>query len=566
MMMSQQFLNALNEKLKTFDKKGAASVCNDLINYLYATDKPFEAKDAEKIMQQLRNKRLFPLMHQVGDALIQTDRQTYKIRKLYAQALIDQNILTAAVSILKELIADTANASEDAKTQEENIEARGLIGRVYKQLYVNAHHPTVAHNVKFLKEAINHYLEVYKSEPQKHTWHGINVVALLYRARKDGIKISEFSGLENLAIDILKTIEDKYAEQAATAWDLATAGEACIALDRPEEALQWYSGYARMPYCDAFELGSTLRQLEEVWKLDMNSESGRLILPLLRAELLKREGGCFIIDVAELQKQKAVEAATQTKYDALAKKSVHENKLEKVFGDESFKTYKWYMTGADRCLAVARIGRDTSKGFGTGFLLKGNALHHSLGDELVLITNAHVVSDDPREGALRSQEAIIIFEALNRDEEFRVGEIFWSSSSKELDATVIRFSQEDQERLKTLTKDVRIYPVSKYLPIIDSEGTNQRIYIIGHPLGGTLQLSFQDNLLLDHEDPKIHYRTPTVGGSSGSPVFNQQWDLIGLHHAGSTEMNCLNGKPGTYEANEGIWIQSVKNALTEVFG
>jgi V8-like Glu-specific endopeptidase len=245
---------------------------------------------------------------------------------------------------------------------------------------------------------------------------------------------------------------------------------------------------------------------------------------------------------------------------------VHENKLEKVFGDESFKTYKWYMTGADRCLAVARIGRDTSKGFGTGFLLKGNALHHSLGDELVLITNAHVVSDDPREGALRSQEAIIIFEALNRDEEFRVGEIFWSSSSKELDATVIRFSQEDQERLKTLTKDVRIYPVSKYLPIIDSEGTNQRIYIIGHPLGGTLQLSFQDNLLLDHEDPKIHYRTPTVGGSSGSPVFNQQWDLIGLHHAGSTEMNCLNGKPGTYEANEGIWIQSVKNALTEVFG
>jgi V8-like Glu-specific endopeptidase len=566
MMMSQQFLNALNEKLKTFDKKGAASVCNDLINYLYATDKPFEAKDAEKIMQQLRNKRLFPLMHQVGDALIQTDRQTYKIRKLYAQALIDQNILTAAVSILKELIADTANASEDAKTQEENIEARGLIGRVYKQLYVNAHHPTVAHNVKFLKEAINHYLEVYKSEPQKHTWHGINVVALLYRARKDGIKISEFSGLENLAIDILKTIEDKYAEQAATAWDLATAGEACIALDRPEEALQWYSGYARMPYCDAFELGSTLRQLEEVWKLDMNSESGRLILPLLRAELLKREGGCFIIDVAELQKQKAVEAATQTKYDALAKKSVHENKLEKVFGDESFKTYKWYMTGADRCLAVARIGRDTSKGFGTGFLLKGNALHHSLGDELVLITNAHVVSDDPREGALRSQEAIIIFEALNRDEEFRVGEIFWSSSSKELDATVIRFSQEDQERLKTLTKDVRIYPVSKYLPIIDSEGTNQRIYIIGHPLGGTLQLSFQDNLLLDHEDPKIHYRTPTVGGSSGSPVFNQQWDLIGLHHAGSTEMNCLNGKPGTYEANEGIWIQSVKNVLTEVFG
>ncbi len=126
-----------------------------------------------------------------------------------------------------------------------------------------------------------------------------------------------------------------------------------------------------------------------------------------------------------------------------------------------------------------------------------------------------------------------------------------------MDATIIRFSKEDQERLKQLTKGVKIYPVSKYLPIIDKDDLAQRIYIIGHPYGGTLQVSFQDNILLDHQDPKIHYRTPTEGGSSGSPVFNQQWELIGLHHAGSAEMNCLNGKPGFYEANEGMWIQTI---------
>lgn len=28
-------------------------------------------------------------------------------------------------------------------------------------------------------------------------------------------------------------------------------------------------------------------------------------------------------------------------------------------------------------------------------------------------------------------------------------------------------------------------------------------------------------------------------------------------HAGSAEMNCLNGKTGTYEANEGMWIQTI---------
>lgn len=234
--------------------------------------------------------------------------------------------------------------------------------------------------------------------------------------------------------------------------------------------------------------------------------------------------------------------------------------LEKVFGDDSFNTYKWYMLGADRCLAVARIGKDSTKGFGTGFLLKGLALHESLGEELILITNAHVVSDDPAEKALRSNEAVIIFEALSREEEFCISEIFWSSPSNELDATIIRFDKENHKRLEDLTKNIHIYPVSKHLPILDPDNS-QRIYVIGHPFGGTLQLSFQDNILLDYEGPKIHYRTPTEGGSSGSPVFNQKWELIGLHHAGSKEMPCLNKKPGNYEANEGIWIQAIKKAL-----
>jgi hypothetical protein len=36
--------------------------------------------------------------------------------------------------------------------------------------------------------------------------------------------------------------------------------------------------------------------------------------------------------------------------------------------------------------------------------------------------------------------------------------------------------------------------------------------------------------------------------------------LFGLHHAGGTEMKKLNGKDGTYPANEGIWIHAVLKA------
>ena len=46
-------------------------------------------------------------------------------------------------------------------------------------------------------------------------------------------------------------------------------------------------------------------------------------------------------------------------------------------------------------------------------------------------------------------------------------------------------------------------------------------------------------------------------------MFNdtENWELIGLHHAGSTAMPRLNGKPGTYAANEGITLREIKTAL-----
>ncbi|MFA9272967.1 MAG: hypothetical protein ACEQSX_19915, partial [Baekduiaceae bacterium] len=63
---------------------------------------------------------------------------------------------------------------------------------------------------------------------------------------------------------------------------------------------------------------------------------------------------------------------------------------------------------------------------------------------------------------------------------------------------------------------------------------------------------------------RLHYRTPTVGGSSGSPVFDgDSFTLLGVHHAGAADMRRLNGRPGIYAANEGIWIDSIRQAINE---
>ncbi|HBL29593.1 MAG TPA: serine protease, partial [Acidobacteria bacterium] len=45
-----------------------------------------------------------------------------------------------------------------------------------------------------------------------------------------------------------------------------------------------------------------------------------------------------------------------------------------------------------------------------------------------------------------------------------------------------------------------------------------KVYVIGHPLGGGLSLSLTDNALLGTSERLLHYRAPTEGGSSGSPV------------------------------------------------
>lgn len=557
----------IKERLDRMDKKSASALCEELILSLYGSNDAFPSAEGEKILQYLRNKRMFTQMQGVADVLIQTGRASFTIQRQYAQSLIDQGNYTAALAVLNQLIAETGEAdNKDAKAAKENMESRGLLGRIYKQLFVNAGNDN-ARKADFIRQAIDAYRAVYNAAPETALWHGINVVALVQRAKSEGIEAPAWPNDQELAQSILTLIQQRYDDREATIWQFATACEACVALQKPEEAMHWLSGYLRMPAVDAFEVASMLRQMKEIWRLDMHSEAGQMVLPLLQAALLEREGGSFTIDAGMLQEQAKMEAYISTAYASIKGKSSANKQtpqLEKVFGEDSFKTYRWYMTGASRCMAIARIGRDATKGFGTGFLVRGVDLHESLGEELLLITNAHVVSNDAAEKSLHPDEVVVTFEVLDKGAaELRIAEVLWSSPSSSLDASVLRFDEPSMAILKALTNDIAFYPLAKRLPAIqDNTPLEERVYIIGHPAGGTLQLSFQDNLLLDYEDPRIHYRTPTTGGSSGSPVFNQQWELMGLHHAGSEEMPRLHGKSGTYQANEGMWIQAIKNAIT----
>ena len=73
-----------------------------------------------------------------------------------------------------------------------------------------------------------------------------------------------------------------------------------------------------------------------------------------------------------------------------------------------------------------------------------------------------------------------------------------------------------------------------YNPPISAQGkaiAGDFITIVQHPEGQKKQVALRDNRVVDVLDDFLHYEADTQPGSSGSPVFNDQWELVALHHA-----------------------------------
>jgi hypothetical protein len=60
------------------------------------------------------------------------------------------------------------------------------------------------------------------------------------------------------------------------------------------------------------------------------------------------------------------------------------------------------------------------------------------------------------------------------------------------------------------------------------------LFIIQHPLGSPMKLALDldARMAVNANGTRVIYQTGTEGGSSGSPCFNEHWDLVALHHAG----------------------------------
>ena len=244
--------------------------------------------------------------------------------------------------------------------------------------------------------------------------------------------------------------------------------------------------------------------------------------------------------------------------------------LERLLGGNDLVGINYLELGVLCARSVCRIHlRDataTTVGFGTGFLVAPG----------VLMTNHHVIS-------------------LAEQARYALAEFDYELDVRGNDKPVARFAVLD-DPAPIVLKDldfclVAVAPQSLdrrrniddlgWLPLGSAPGKSivgEYLTIIQHPGGERKQVCVRENKLLKYDEGgnTVWYATDTVAGSSGSPVFNQSWQVVALHHSGVPRTDAqgrwltLDGKlwdPSMDEsrvawiANEGIRISRIVEYL-----
>ncbi len=539
---------------------------------------------AKGLLRMLRNARQFDHLSRVADRLITRNPSLLGALSVpYAQGLIDSGCLIAGIEVL------TAAEHGGKLTTDEAAEVDALLGRAHKQIYLNfvrtqSDAMLLGKDMgPHLAAAVEHYAKRYDPAHPGDTYYpGINVAALLKRAKRDGIAVTDKCGdADNIARAIIPVIEPA-AEIGSDCWQLATLGEAYLAIGDLENAAKWYGRFAKHPQVSAFELNSAIRQLEEVWQLSAELTGAGAIVTGLKTVLANRDGGSITLKPKE---QRALANAQNVQFE-----KHFETKTDG--GDYvNFGLLKQIVYCGDAVAAVQKQVGQSWVNHGTAFLVKGSDFSPELSDEKsYLLTNAHVMWDFDQPGYGNNAETSgspvdwrqvrIVFEShqlSGRSEPYECARIVWQSSSTKHDAVLFELREAvPRERAVPLAMAGREYP----LRIVEPGGAPPtRLSVLGHPGGRELAVSYvgsiqQNNAVLVDKGPReasgepvfLHYSTPTEGGNSGSPVFTADtWRVVALHHAGFPDQGRpkLGGRQGYNLANEGIWIESIRAAVKE---
>lgn len=208
------------------------------------------------------------------------------------------------------------------------------------------------------------------------------------------------------------------------------------------------------------------------------------------------------------------------------------------------------LRGTRAARAVCRITQNGDP-IGTGFLVAPG----------LILTNNHVIgSQDEASSFVAEFDFELDIDDAQRSPVFRFAldpeNLFATSDAEtELDFTFVSTkptSLRDSEPITSfgwLPMDERVNKILEGEPAV----------IIQHPRGNPKRVCLFSAELVDRLEDFLHYTTDTDGGSSGSPVFNRSWQLIGLHHAATRSDKARRGHQ--LVVNEGVRISRIIDAL-----
>ena len=91
--------------------------------------------------------------------------------------------------------------------------------------------------------------------------------------------------------------------------------------------------------------------------------------------------------------------------------------------------------------------------------------------------------------------------------------------------------------------------------------------IVQHPNGRFKEVVLRENRLVNRFDDALHYVADTEPGSSGSAVYNSEWQMIALHHWGSPWIDGQTDPAHPdFNVNEGIRVSSIVKRLRDRLG
>jgi len=237
--------------------------------------------------------------------------------------------------------------------------------------------------------------------------------------------------------------------------------------------------------------------------------------------------------------------------------------LEAAIGPTvDFLPFSFLPMGTRRGRAVARVevrhrepeGVRTI-GTGTGFLIA----------PFLLMTNHHVlpsVASAKDSLAQFNYELDILGGEVDPDDwQLDPDRLFVTSPFEELDFTVVALKPKGTEEAGTTYGTIPLRA--------DQAKTmrGERVLVIQHPAGRRKEVVLHESKVTEFlEGGFLHYTADTLVGSSGSPVFNDQWDIVALHHRGVIRLDkdgkpIMEGSDFICDANEGIRVSAIVNKL-----